>query len=70
VTGSSGLNAGMEFKNQSPWKIKLFTTRAEKSRVQSTSGELKRFKDDCRSAAVPSGLRRLPLSMSCERLKE
>src|SRR2546427_10219856 len=70
VTGSSGLNAGMEFRNQSPWKMRLLTTLGEMIRVQSANGELNRLNEDCRLAAVPCGFRRLPLSMSRERLKE
>src|SRR5437868_1607656 len=70
VTGLSGLNAGMEFRNQSLWKMRLLTTRGETTRVQFTNGELKRLKDDCRLAGAPSGSRKLPLSMSRERLKE
>ena len=70
VTGLSGLNAGMEFRNQSPWKMRLLTTLEEMILVQFTKGELKRLNDDCRSAAVPKGRRRLPLSMSRERLNE
>src|SRR5262249_58549726 len=50
--------------------MKLLTMRDEMTRVQVAKGEWKRLKDDCRSAAVPNGLRRLPLSMSVERLKE
>src|SRR5215469_12182632 len=70
VTGLSGLKAGMEFRNQSPWNMKLLTIWGEMIRVHVAKGEWKRLKDDCRSAAVPNGLRRLPLSTSLERLKE
>src|SRR5919108_3387494 len=69
VIGSSGLKAGMEFRNQSPWNIRLFTTCGEMTRDQSTNGEVKRFNEDCRLAAVPCGFRKLPLSISRERLK-
>ena len=60
----------MEFRNQSPWNMKLFTMRGEMTRVHVAKGEWKRLNDDCRFAAAPNAVRRLPLSISRERLKE
>src|SRR5215470_4508055 len=67
VTGSSGLKAGMEFKNQSAWKLRLLTKVGEITRVHVATGELNRLNEDCRLAAVPRGCRKLPLAMSLDR---